>query len=150
MSDFGTFSATRFGHYKRELGHFFITESGSYSAFTPLLVARLGGVKSAVAHAGRLRRPRVAGVPFWWRLVRTPELIVLVSSPCPLRVLRGVSRDCRAGACSLLSAWLRFASFGAGVWKHRHRARGCIVPPIFSPPPSINPHHCSDRSEPAT
>ena len=65
-------------------------------------MARLGGVKSAVAHAGRLRRPRVAGVPFWWRLVRNQELIVLVSSPCPLRVLRGVPRDRRAGACSLL------------------------------------------------
>ena len=103
LSDFGTFSATRFGHYKRELGHFFITESGSYSTFTPLLVARLGGVKSAVAHAGRLRRPRVAGVPFWRRLVRDPKPIVLVSSPCPLRVVRGVLRDRRASACSLLS-----------------------------------------------
>ena len=102
LSDFGTLSATRFGHYKRELGHFFITESGSYSAFTPLLVAYLGGVKSAVAHAGRLRRPRVAEAPFWRCLVRDPKLIVLVSSPCPLRVLRGVSRDRRASACSLL------------------------------------------------
>ena len=41
-------------------------------------MARLGGVKSAVAHVGRLRRPRVAGVPFSWRLVRNLELIVLV------------------------------------------------------------------------
>ena len=66
-------------------------------------MAYLGGVESVAGHAGRFRRPQVAGVPFWWRLVRDPEPIVLVSSPCPLRVVRGVLRDRRASACSLLS-----------------------------------------------
>ena len=66
-------------------------------------MARFGDAKSAVGHAGRFRRPQVAGVPFWWRLVRDLEPIVLVSSPCPLRVVRGVLRDRRASACSLLS-----------------------------------------------